>query len=97
VNLSLTKALVAAVPASALLAGSIIMYWRARTASSLLQVLGAGGLVIVVLSHISEALEIFPSMHWGEDHSTGHYLDLGGAIVALTLFPVGYLLHALTK
>jgi hypothetical protein len=53
--------------------------------------------VIVVLSHIAETLEMFPSMHWGEDHSVGHYLDLGSAIVALTLFPLGFLLHALAK
>jgi hypothetical protein len=97
VNVSLIKALVATGPASALLAGSIIMHWRARTAPSVLQLLGAGGLAIVVLTHIAEALEMFPSMHWGEDHSVGHYLDLGSAIVALTLFPLGFLLHALTK
>ena len=96
-KVSLIKALVAAVPASVLLTGSIIVYWRAGTAPSLLQLLGAGGLVVVVVTHISEALEIFPSMHWGEDHSIGHYLDLGSTIMALTLFPLGYLLHALNK
>jgi hypothetical protein len=53
--------------------------------------------MVVVLSHIAEALGVFPSMRWGEDHSIGHYLDLGSAIVALTLFPLGFLLHALTK
>lgn len=29
------------------------------------------------------------------EHSVGHYLDLWGAVLGLTLFPIGYLLHAL--
>jgi len=36
-------------------------------------------------------------MQWGSNHSVGHYLDLGSAVLGLTLFPIGYLLHALTK
>jgi hypothetical protein len=64
---------------------------------SLLQLLGALGLMLVVLIHIAETLELFPSMHWGDEHSIGHYLDLVSAVVALILFPLGYLLHALTK
>src|SRR5262249_31300383 len=35
--------------------------------------------------------------HWGDEHSVGHYLDFGSAILGLTLFPLGYLLHVLTK
>lgn len=87
----------ALVPACVLLAGSIIMVFRAKTAPSLLQLLGAGGLVLVVLTHVAEALHLFPWMHWGDEHSIGHYLDLGSAVVALTLFPLGYLLHVLAK
>jgi len=34
-------------------------------------------------------------MRWGEEQSAGHYIDLGSAVVALTLFPIGYLFHAL--
>ena len=77
----------------------IIMFSKAKTAASLLQVLGAAGLVLVVLTHVFEALllELFPWMSWGDKHSIGHYLDLGSAVVALTLFPLGYLLHVLTK
>jgi hypothetical protein len=58
VNVTLIKALVALVPACVLLAGSIIMFFRARTAPSLLQLLGAGGLVLVVLIAISRAFHI---------------------------------------
>jgi succinate dehydrogenase/fumarate reductase cytochrome b subunit len=97
VSVTLIKGLVALVPAGALLAGSIIMFSKAKTDASLLQVLGAAGLVLVVLTHVFEALELFPWMRWGDKHSIGHYLDLGSAVVALTLFPLGYLLHVLTK
>jgi hypothetical protein len=52
---------------------------------------------MVVLTHIVEAFQLFPSMHWGAEHSVGHYLDLWSAVLGLTLFPVGYLLHTLRK
>lgn len=63
----------------------------------MLQVVGAACLVIVVLTHFSEALHLFPWMHWGDRHSVGHYLDLGSAVFGLTLFPAGYLLDVLAK
>lgn len=28
---------------------------------------------MVVVTHICEALHLFPSMHWGLKHSAGHY------------------------
>ncbi len=52
---------------------------------------------MVVLAHLCEALHLFPGMQWGSGHSAGHYLDLGSAVLGLILFPIGYLLHALTK
>lgn len=60
-----------------------------------MQLFGAGCLTIVVLTHICEAIHLFPSMNWGLENSAGHYIDLAGAIGGLTLFPVGYVLHAL--
>ena len=33
----------------------------------------------------------------GLEQGVGHYLDLWSAVLGLTLFPVGYLFHALTK
>jgi len=88
-------ALAALVPVSVLLAGSAVLFSRGKTAWSLLQLLGAGCLMVVVLTHVSEALHLFPWMHWGLEHSAGHYLDLGSAVLGLTLFPFGYLFHAL--
>lgn len=53
--------------------------------------------MLVILTHVFEALHLFPWMHWGLEHSVGHYLDFWSAVLGLTLFPIGYLLHALTK
>jgi hypothetical protein len=68
---------------------------RKTTFGSLLQLLGAGSLAIVVLTHLCEALQLFPAMHWGDEHSIDHYVDFGTAVLGLTLFPIGYLLHVL--
>src|SRR6266446_2084971 len=96
-NAALLKGLVALVPASILFSGSVVLFFRERTVCSLLQLLGAGCLVIVVLAHVCEALHLFPWMHWGLEQGVGHYLDFWSAVLVLTLFPVGYLFHALTK
>ena len=95
-SLALLKALLAMVPVSVLFFGSGILFRKRRTLESFLQLVGAGCLVIVVLTHFCEALHLFPWMHWGNGHSVGHYLDLGSAVLGLTLFPVGYLSHALS-
>jgi hypothetical protein len=94
-QVTLMRALVASVPAGMLFAGALALFLRGRALSSLLQLLGAGCLVVVVLAHICEALHLFPSMEWGLEHSAGHYLDLGSALLGLTSFPIGYLLHTL--
>jgi hypothetical protein len=49
------------------------------------------------MTHLAEALDLLPWMRWGLDHSPGHYLDLGSAALAVTLFPTGYLIHALRR
>jgi hypothetical protein len=96
-NLTFLKPGVALVPASMLFSGSVVLFRRGKTLWSFLQLLGAGCLVIVVLAHFSEALNLFPWMHWGLEHSSGHYLDLSSAVLGLTLFPAGYLLHSLAN
>jgi hypothetical protein len=96
-NVTLLKGLVALVPASILFSGSVALFFRGKTVCSLLQLLGAGCLVVVVLTHVCEALHLFPWMHWGLQHGVGHYLDFWSAVLGLTLFPVGYLFHALTN
>ena len=96
-NLTLLKALVALMPVGMLFLWSVVLFSRGKTLCSFLQLLGAGGLMVVILTHISEALHLFPWMHWGLPNSVGHYLDLGSAVLGLALFTVGYLCHALTR
>ena len=96
-SVTLLRALVALVPACMLFSGSVVLFLRGKTAWCLLQLLGSGCLVMVVLTHVFEALHLFRWMHWGLEDSVGHYLDLWSAILGLTLFPVGYFFHALTK
>jgi hypothetical protein len=91
----LMRALIASVPAGMLFAGALALVVSGKALSSILQLLGAGCLVVVALAHICEALHLFPSMGWGLERSAGHYLDLGSAVLRLT-FPLGYLLHALS-
>jgi hypothetical protein len=91
---TLVKALVVLLPMSVLFSGSVVLFFRRRTVASLLQILGAGCLVLLVLTHVAEALQWFPSMHWGDERSIGHYLDLASAVLGATFFPVGYLLEA---
>lgn len=96
-NLTLVKALLAMVPVSVLCFGSGVLFRKRRTLGYFLQLVGAGCLVIVILTHFCEALHLFPWMHWGNGNSVGHYLDLGSAALGLTLFPVGYLSQALSE
>src|SRR6266571_8101935 len=96
-QVTLIRTLVALVPACMLFSGSLVLFFRGKTVCSFLQLLGAGCLVVVVLTHVCEALRLFPWMHWGLEHSAGHYLDLFSAVLSVTLFPAGYLLHALTE
>ena len=93
-NITLLKPLIALVPASGLLSGSAVLFYKSKAVSSLLQLVGAGCIVVVVLAHVSEALHLFPWMDWGQEHSIGHYFDFWSAVLGLTLFPSGYLFHA---
>jgi len=90
-------ALIALIPASLLFSGSLVLFIRERSVASVLQLLGAACLLVVVLSHLCEAFHLFPSMHWGREHSVGHYLDFWSAAVGVTLFPIGFLFHALSR
>ena len=96
-SVTFIKALIAFLPVSMLFSGSAILFFRGKSGCALLQVIGAACLMIVVLTHVCEALHLFPWMHWGSEHSIGHYLDFCGAVLGFRLFPIGYLFHALAK
>jgi hypothetical protein len=88
------KALIALTPASMLFVGSVVIWLRRKSISAFLQFVGAASLLLVVFIHVFEALGFLPWMGWGSEDSVGHYLDLFCAITGFTLFPVGYLVHA---
>src|SRR5262245_27680657 len=96
-NRTLLKALILFVPVSALFCRSVILLSRSRSLGSSLQLLGSAGFVIVVFTHICEALHLFPRMGWGLENSPGHYLDLLSVLLGATLFSLGYLLNAISK
>src|SRR5215469_8261075 len=94
---TLAKSLIAFLPAGMLFWGTAVLVLRGKTVPSFLQLVGAGCLVVVALTHVFEALHLFAFMHWGEEHSIGHYVDLSSAVLGVTLFPTGFLLHTLGK
>ena len=96
-NVTFLKAVVALVPAGMILCGSATLFFREKAIGNLLQLLGASCLVLVVLAHLCEALRLFPFMLWGHPDSVGHYFDQLSAVLGLTLFPIGYLLHTTRK
>ena len=59
------KALVALLPTCMLFSGSVVLFARRKTVRTLLQLLGAGCLVVVALCHVCEGLHLFPWMQWG--------------------------------
>lgn len=46
---------------------------------------GCGCLILVVLTHVAERLDVLPRMGWGLPNSPGHYLDLFSAIIGVVL------------
>jgi len=97
VDATLAKALVALFPVAMLLFGSVALFFKTRTVAVLLQLIGAAGLTISVLTHVCEGLQLFQSMGSGMPNSLGHYLDLSSAVLGVTLFSVGYVWWALRK
>jgi hypothetical protein len=72
--------------------------WKHRvTIWRFFQLLGAVCLVIIVLTHIAEVFQIFPTMGWGRPNSAGHYLDLVSAILGSTLLLLGFIGSAYTR
>jgi Ca2+/Na+ antiporter len=89
-NTTLLKALIALIGVCLLFSWSAISFSKEKTKWTFLQVLGTGFLVMVTLTHICEALNLFPFMRWGHPDSIGHYVDLSSAVLGVTLFPIGF-------
>ena len=61
-----------------------------------MQLFGAGCIVAVAVTHVCEALHVFPGMHWGLESSAGRYVDLACAVLG-SFFPAGYFFHTLSS
>jgi hypothetical protein len=92
-NPKLVRALIGFGPVSAFLAYSIAVLVRHRTVPAGLQLAGALCLVVVVLTHMAEALHVFPAMRWGGRDSPGHYVDLSSAVLGTAFVVIGYFLR----
>ena len=88
-NRTLATSLVAFLVVCGLLSVVIARFIRRRSSATLLQLLGAGLLLVVVLTHVAEGLRVLRFMHWGEEHSVGHYLDLWSAVLGVALLALG--------
>jgi formate hydrogenlyase subunit 3/multisubunit Na+/H+ antiporter MnhD subunit len=96
-NPALIKVLLVLTPTLLLLLATVALYVRTQAAAALLQALGAACLLVVVLAHVCEVLNVLPFMGWGAKGSIGHYIDLVSAILGVALLAVGALIHALRK
>jgi hypothetical protein len=92
-NLTLLKASAGLILVGVLCASSTLVHRKKRTWSSAFQLAGACLLLVVVASHVCEALQLLPWIDWGATNSAGHYLDLVSAIAGLTLLSFGLLLR----
>ena len=73
---TLAKSLIAFLSTGMVFWGAVVVFRRGKNLPSFLQLVGAGCLAVVALTHIFEALRLFPSLGWGEQHSIGHHVDL---------------------
>ena len=94
---TLARALVVLAPVSVLLSGAVVSFAKKKGLWPFVQLLGAGCLMIVPLTHVCEGLGLMPWMGWGRPDSVGHYLDLSSVALGFMFFPIGYLLDALAK
>ena len=75
-NATLGVALLIGTPILILLVLAWQRFARTPTVSAAFPALGAVSLLVMVLTHVAEGLQLFPTMGWGRQHSAGHYLDL---------------------
>ena len=94
-NPGFLKTVLAAIPVSMLVLGSIVTFIRRKNVISFLQLFGAACLTMMLVTHFFEQFHLLAWMQWGQEQSAGHYVDLCCAILGLVFFPIGYLLQAI--
>jgi hypothetical protein len=58
-----------------------------------LAIAGAICWLVVVLTHVAERWQLWPSMGWGQTDSPGHYLDLTSALAGAVFLLAAYLVY----
>lgn len=96
-NSTSIKGILILIPASLLLVGSLKSFSMSPRLPNILMVIGAVCLTIVPITHICEGLQWFTFLHWGDENSIGHYIDLLTAVIGVILFPAGYFLDVIRK
>jgi len=89
---TLERASLVAVPVLGFLAFSLLRWSRRPSGSARAQLLGAIFALIVVLAHIAEAFDVWPSTGWGKPHTVGHYTDLISAVSSVVFVSVAAIL-----
>jgi hypothetical protein len=69
----------------------LLLVFMRKGVGRLLLVFGATSLGLAALTHVCEALHLFPAMGWGLPRSPGHYLDLDSTLMGLALLTAGFL------
>lgn len=70
---------------------------RGNINARFLAILGLAFLIVVVLTHVAERWQFFPSMGWGLPNSPGHYLDLASAILGVALLVAAMVCRQISK
>ena len=92
-SMAVLKGFLALAAASLLFLGAAVFYRRHRTLDSLSLLGGTACFIVVALTHVFEAFEILQAARWGQPGSIGHYIDLGAAVLGLTLVCSGLVLR----
>jgi hypothetical protein len=93
-NPTLVKAAIALIPAVTLVVYSAALLAKKPSVAAGLQLSGAIFLLVVVSTHIAEALRVFRSMGWGQPNSVGHYIDLASATLGGILLVLAFAIRA---
>lgn len=79
------RTLIAFALAVLLVAGAALGYHRRRSTTLRLILFAALCSWVVAAAHVCEAFGLLPGAGWGQPQSVGHYIDLGAAVLGLTL------------
>lgn len=71
---------------------ALLRWSRRPSGSARAQLLGAIFALIVVLAHIAEAFDVWPSTGWGKPHTVGHRTDLISEVPSVIFLSVAAIL-----